>query len=214
MSCCNQQLYDTTFDAKLAQTELEDYLRSGLKKSSRPFLEAINSLPLDGKSLLDIGGGIGAVTFELFGKGISEVTHVDISKAYVDVFQAEAERRSLMDKVKSHHGNFPELESRIAEADLVTLDKVICCYNDYEELVGASVGKARQWYVYSIPRDLWWVRVRFWFDDLIDRIWGKRLAVYYHSVEGINQLIASAGFHEKEVILEREWRISVFEKKL
>ncbi len=214
MSCCNHQLYDAAFDAKKAQADLAEYLKTGVKKTSRPFLETLQSLPLEGHALLDVGGGIGAVTFELLlNKGISKATHVEISKAYAEVFKAEAERRSLTEKVESILGNFPDLENQIQEADLVMLDKVICCYKDYEELVEASVRKARKWYVYSVPRDVWWVRLGLWVEVRIDRMKGRHFEAYIHSIEGIESIITAAGFRKKEVKFQREWRIAVFEKE-
>ena len=213
MSCCNHKKYDAAFDAKLAQTELDAYLTTGLKESSRPIFETLQTLPLKGHTLLDIGGGIGAVTFELLGKGIRQATHVDISKAYVDIFREEAERRSLEGKVESLHGNFPDIQTHIPHADLVMLDKVICCYDDYEGLVSASVSKARRWYIYSIPRNVWWVRIRLCVDEMIDRIKGRYLPIYFHPIAGIERIIASAGLHKKEVKLQGWWRIALFEKE-
>ena len=59
-NCC-QQLYDSTFDRKRAESELINYRRKGPRKDTRALLEALSGLPLNGKSLLDIGGGIGAI---------------------------------------------------------------------------------------------------------------------------------------------------------
>jgi magnesium-protoporphyrin O-methyltransferase len=213
MSCCNHKLYDNAFDAKFAQSDLTEYLTTGLKKSSRPFFESLKALPLEGHTLLDIGGGIGAVTFELFKQGIRSSTHVDISGAYVQTFRSEAARHGLTGKIQSFHGDFLELHEQTQAASLVILDKVICCYPDYEALVKKSVAKARCWYVYSIPRDLWWVRFRLWVDDMIDRLKGRYLPVYYHPVKGIEDIIAANGFQKKEVRLKGWWRVAVFEKK-
>ncbi len=43
----------------------------------------------------------------------------------------------------SHHlGDFVEVAGSIQPADIVTLDRVICCYPDVERLVGLSSQRA------------------------------------------------------------------------
>ncbi len=213
MACCNYRDYDIMFDKKLAQKELQGYLQSGLKKNSQPFYELLEDLPLKGQSLLDIGGGIGALTFELFKKGIATATHIDISIASVETFRSEVKRQSLEDKIASLHGDFLEVEAQIPKADLVILDKVICCYQDFEQLVGSSLLKARRWYVYSIPRERWLSKVYFFlFESIGEWISGKYLPFYFHSNEVIEKIITTAGFRK---IAERHtgnWRIVVFQK--
>src|SRR6266508_3431844 len=46
----------------------------------------------------------------------------------------------------------------IEPADIVTLDRVICCYHDMPALVGRSSAKATRLYGLVYPRDTWWVR--------------------------------------------------------
>jgi magnesium-protoporphyrin O-methyltransferase len=43
----------------------------------------------------------------------------------------------------------------LAPADIVILDKVICCYPDAEALVEGSARMARRVYAFTIPRDRW-----------------------------------------------------------
>ena len=117
MSCCNYGDYDNAFNQNLAQKELKEYRETGLKKSSQPLMEVLDNLPLKGKSLLDIGGGIGGITFELFKKDIDHATHIDISKASVETFRTELDERSLTGKVNSLNGDFVALADQIAEAE-------------------------------------------------------------------------------------------------
>ena len=212
MSCCNYRDYDNAFNLKLAQKELQDYKETGLKKSSQPLMEVLQYLPMANKSLLDIGGGVGAITFELFKKDISHATHVDISSASVDTFREELNRRSLSTKVNSLNGDFVTLSEQIPNADLVVLDKVLCCYRDFEELVSKSVDKANHWYVFSIPRTRLRERVYFFFDGILNRIKGEYIPLYFHPVDAIEKMVATAGFDKKQEKLDGKWRIFVFQK--
>ena len=210
--CC-QQLYDTTFDRKRAESELQRYQRKGIPKTTRPLVEAVRDLPLQDMTLLDIGGGMGSVVFELLDRGMAEATHVELSSAYRRVFLSEVERRELSERVTSWQGDFLDLYDRTEPADLVTLDKVICCYENYEELVGRSVAKTRRWYAYSIPRDVWWVRIGHWLGEQIKRLRKNSFETFLHPPDEIEHLLEQAGFRKIEQRHQREWLIAVFENK-
>lgn len=210
-NCCHQ-LYDTTFDRKRAESELKNYIRKGPRKDTRSLVEALRDLPLEGRSLLDIGGGVGTIVFELFKSGIDRATHVELSSAYRRAFLDEVEKQDLTDRVRSCRGNFVELQDQIEPADLITLDKVICCYDNYVELVGNSVAKARKWYAYSIPRDVWWVRAVHWLGERIKKLRGNTFTTFVHPPDKIEELVVQAGFKRIGQRHQREWLISIFEK--
>ena len=44
-----------------------------------------------------------------------------------------------------------EVAARVPSADVVVLDKVICCYPDMPALVQASAAKARRLYAIVVP---------------------------------------------------------------
>ncbi len=209
-ACCND--YQTTFDRQLAEAELADYQSTGLKKMTRPLVEALQKQNLEGLTLLDIGGGIGAIVFEALKAGVRQATNVEISQAYLAVFKEEALRQGLSGKTQSLQGDFLSLASHIEPADIVTLDKVICCYPDYEQLVSLSLEKARKYYAFVLPRDTWWVKL-FEFLEKPRRRWqGKTCKTFVHPVEKIEGLVRGAGFREIERQRRREWLILVFEK--
>ena len=56
-------------------------------------------------------------------------------------------------------GNFVDLEEDIPSADMVVLDRVICCNADMEGLVTASTRQTQRIYVLTYPRRTWWMRV-------------------------------------------------------
>jgi 2-polyprenyl-3-methyl-5-hydroxy-6-metoxy-1,4-benzoquinol methylase len=201
------------FDAAKASQDLDDYLRTGYKKSSRPLFRLLDKLAVGGLNLLDIGGGIGAIPFELFNRGLARATHYDISPAYVQTFLAEASRRGLVDKVTSVEGDFTTLHENVPDADIVTLDKVICCYPDFESLVRHSSEKAGHWYVISLPREHWLVRIGMLIDYWLQK-WrtGKAFRTYFHPVSKIIDQLERTGFRRREQVFQREWTALLFER--
>jgi SAM-dependent methyltransferase len=73
--------------------------------------------------LLDIGSGVGALTFELLERGLTEAVGVDLSSAYVAAAAAEAARRGRTDSVRFVHGDFVGIAGQFLAADIVTLDR-------------------------------------------------------------------------------------------
>jgi hypothetical protein len=109
--------------------------------------------------LLDIGGGVGVIQYELLAAGLDHDTYVEASTAYFNAARTEAQQRGYSEQVSYHRGSFVELAQEIAPADIVTLDRVICCYPDMQKLVGLSAVLARKWYGLVYPRDTWWTRI-------------------------------------------------------
>src|SRR2546421_6086681 len=108
--------------------------------------------------LLDVGSGIGALTFELLERGIEHAIAVDASPAYLAVAAEEAMRRRRADAVTFREGDFLAIASSIPAATVVTLDRVICCYPSYEALLDKSLRHTERSFAFSYPRDVWFVR--------------------------------------------------------
>ncbi|MDX1478150.1 MAG: hypothetical protein R3301_10635 [Saprospiraceae bacterium] len=214
MSCCCTDPYYNMFDAAKARQDLEDYLRTGVKHSSRPLFRLLDTLDVDGRTLLDIGGGIGAIAFELFERGLVKASHNDIAPAYVRTFLNEVDRRGLAARASSAQGDFTEVGDEMSEADLVTLDKVICCYPEFERLVGLSSSKARHWYVINLPREHWVVRIGMRLDYYWQK-WrtGKAFRTYFHPVSEIVAQLEGSGFRKTEQVYQREWTALLFERR-
>ena len=212
MSCCDCNFYNDAFDAKTALAELKDFRKNGPKKNSLPLINSLKKLDLKNATLLDIGSGVGAIIFELVDKGITHAFYTDFSDAYHAAFLEEVKIRNLENVIRSYIGDFLETHKNIEKADLVTLDKVICCYKNYEELVQLSVQKTSKWYAYSIPRDVWWVKWVHLLKEKIDLLKGDTFRTYVHPAGKIENLVIANGFKKIHESKKREWQTVIFEK--
>ena len=77
---------------------------------------------------------------------------MEASAAYLAAAREETARRGHTDRLKAHHGDFVALAPEIPSADIVTLDRVICCYRDMPALVAQSAARARKLYGVVYPR--------------------------------------------------------------
>ena len=194
MICDHCQAIEEIFDHKMAVRDLERYQRQGPEQSTRLLLAALQREGVKGRSLLDIGGGIGAIQHELVKAGVRQTADVDASLAYLRQAQEEAARQGYREQADYYHGDYVDLAADVGSADIVTLDRVICCYPDMENLVKLSSAHARQLYGVVYPRDAWWVR---WGAKLIAPLikWFRRTAftIYVHPTQAIDQLIRANG---------------------
>lgn len=201
-SCCTGD-YDRLFNEKAARDDLESYRRHGARGSTGRLIDAIRAVGVDGATLLDIGGGVGVIQHELLAAGAAASVDVDASHAFLAAAREEAVRRGFGDRAAHRYGDFVELAPEIAEADVVTLDRVICCYPDMPALVGASVARARRVYGLVFPVDRWWVRLGIRFANIPARLCCGTYRGHIHRTRAVDALIRSHGF--ERVVHHRGW---------
>src|SRR5215469_7448808 len=145
MPCCTRYCAaETHFGKERAEGDLRSYQLKGAKGITQIMLEELKRLPLAGKQLLDVGGGIGIIGMELAASGLSGATMVEASPAYLEVAQAEMKTRYGSHPAKFVLGDFALIASTLPVADLVTLDRVVCCYPDFSALLAAAAGRTRE----------------------------------------------------------------------
>jgi ribosomal protein S18 acetylase RimI-like enzyme len=107
MDCCQGSASEEFFDDRFARRELKRYRRRGPARWTRKLLSAIEgaSVPAD-STLLDVGGGVGAIHHELLEHGFARATQIDASSAYLDVAAEEVERLGHHGRVDLRRGDF------------------------------------------------------------------------------------------------------------
>ena len=101
--------------------------------------------------------------------GAQSAFDVDGSPAYIAAAKREAERQGFADRAGFLHGDFTQVAGAVDPADIVTLDRVICCYPDMHTLVDAAAQKTRRVLGLVWPREAWWVRAGFAVFNLYER---------------------------------------------
>lgn len=215
MNCCsNPQCrgIEEVFDDSVARQELKEYKNKGLRKTTRILLEAVQKLGVEEATLLDIGGGIGAIQLEMLKAGVVQVTNVDASPAYSKVAREEAARHGWGEKVTYHVGNFVDIAPTLNPVEIVTLDRVICCYNDMPALVKASVARARRVYAVVFPRDVWWIKFGVKVFGWVQGLLHNPFRIFAHPTEEVDALVREKGF--ERVFSNRGifWQVIVYAK--
>ena len=158
MDCCDPEVYDRQFDTREADREVREFRRNGPRGSTARLISALSEGGVDGLTVLDIGAGVGAVHQTLLEAGAASATDVDASAPYLEAARREAERRGIADRVTYLRGDAVRLAAELPEADLVALDRVVCCYADMEALVAVAATRARRRLGMVLPKDGRWIR--------------------------------------------------------
>lgn len=211
MDCCQCQGIETQFDLKYVTRKLEKYRKTGPKKTTRQLIQALQAEGIRGMTLLDIGGGVGDIQHELLKSGVSHAINIEASTAYIEACRAEAERQGHAGRIRHLHGNFVDLAEDIPSVDIVTLDRVICCYHDMFELVNFSAKKAAKLYGLVYPRDKWWVKLVLSICFNL-RFWSQRnpFRVFVHSTEAVEAAVRNNGLQRRYYREMGPWQVVVF----
>jgi magnesium-protoporphyrin O-methyltransferase len=207
---CQCEGIECCFDTKRVEGELERYRKHGLAKTSRLLVEALRAQGIDGLTLLDIGGGVGAVVHALLRAGAREATDVDASAAYLAVARDEAQRQGLAGRISFQHGDFVALAPTLPAADIVTLDRVICCYDDMPALVGLSAARAERLYGAVYPRDTWWVRLFIRVENVVMRARRAPMRFFVHPTTAVDALIRAQGLERRFSRTAGPWQVVVY----
>ena len=213
MDCCQYRGMESQFDRGEAERKLRAYRRRGPVLSTRILLDALVAEGVAGMTLLDIGGGVGAIQHELLKAGAARATDVDVSNAYLDAARAEAARQGHADRATFHHGDFVALADEIAPAAIVTLDRVICCYHDMPALVGRSSAKATRLYGLVYPRDTWWVRAGLKAENAM--LWLQRtpFRVFAHRSAEVDAVVRRNGLERRFKRNAGPWQVVVYARQ-
>ena len=212
MSCCQSDAFDSIFSDKRAAKRLRRYRKKGPDKTTRMLLDALRAEGIEGVSLLDVGAGIGVVHHELLRAGARTAVHVDAAIPQLDVAKAETARRGNSERVSFLQGDFVTLAPTIAAADVVTLDRVICCYPDMKTLVSASARKARRLYGAVFPRERWMTKAAMAVGNAVLRLRKHPFRAYVHPTDAIDTEIQRAGLKPRSIRDTLVWPIAVYSR--
>ena len=212
MGCCDQDVYDDRFDARSSELELREYQRSGPDDWTARLIDELADGGVDDMTVLDIGAGVGAVHLALLEAGARSAVDVDASGPYLAVARGEAERRGLGDRVTYLKGDAVALASELDEADLVALDRVVCCYRDMPGLVGAAAGRTRRRLGMVLPRDDVWIQAMVTMANGWERLRRDPFRIHAHRTVDVVRVATAAGLVQRSAHRGLFWQSLVFER--
>jgi magnesium-protoporphyrin O-methyltransferase len=207
-ACC----VGNEFGERAVRRDVARYREKGPDETTRWLIDGLAAGGVDGLTVLDIGAGVGAVHLALLDQGASSAVDVDGSPAFVTAAAVEAARRGVADRVERIVGDFVELADGIEPADVVALDRVVCCYPHMDRLVDVSAARARLRYGLVYPRDGAWLRLGGVVFNAVNRLFRQRLRMYIHRTAAVEAVLANAGFVRRSRRTTLIWQVVIFER--
>jgi magnesium-protoporphyrin O-methyltransferase len=195
-ACCSTyaNVAGGQFDERIARRDLENYRKKGLGPTGRLLRDMlVDTGAVDG-TLLDLGSGVGGLSFELIDRGVERAIDVDASAAYLAAAAQEATRRDRLRSVEFRHADFVDVASMIPPATTVTMDRVICCYPAFESLLKEALAHAERYFAYSYPRDQWYVRAAIAAENSVRRLKRNPFRAFVHPVDLMTRAIERENF--------------------
>lgn len=214
MHCCEHcGAVEQSFGRRRAARDLRRYRSKGPDATTTAVVGMIRDSGIGPATLLDIGGGVGVIAFELLGQGIERAVLAEAAPGYLEAARREADRRGETTRMEFVLGNFVDTAGGIDGADVVTLDRVVCCYPDHASLLAAAAARCSDMLVLSHPRDRWGVRFVVGLENLVRRLRRDRFRTFVHPVEAMYGILADAGFIQKDSTESFVWRTVSFVRR-
>jgi len=113
-SCCDfENAADHQFNAKKVAKELAPYRRKGPGPTTHRLRDGLLASGIRQGTVLDIGGGLGILSFELLDAGFSSAVVVEASSASLAAASEEASRRGRSTSTEFIRGDFVDVASRL-----------------------------------------------------------------------------------------------------
>lgn len=207
--CCEPRVYERMFGAKQAQLAARRYRSRGLGGTSRDLVELAGDVA--GASVLEVGGGVGAIELELLAAGAARATGVELSGEYEEEAQKLLAERGFDDRVERRVGDF--VTEPVEPHDVVVMHRVVCCYPDVDALVGAAASRAERRLLLTYPQERSLTRAGIRVINVFMRLSRSDFRVFVHPVTRIG---AAAGEHGL-VLAERRrrglfWESAAYER--
>jgi hypothetical protein len=118
----------------------------------------------------------------------------------------------VLERLDFVDGDFVSRAASIDPADVVTLDRVVCCYPDVGSLVRLSSALARDAYGLVLPRDRWILRIGLRAMNIWFRLRGFGYRSFVHPNPRVDAMVAEAGLYPVREAHTFVWRVVLYER--
>ena len=210
MGCCSHGGYERIFGASTAKRDLRRYRRRGLARDARAAVDFLRRVGVKDAAVLEAGGGVGAVQVELLDAGAAHTVNVELSREYEESARDLLREHGLEDRVERRFGDFTALDT--GDADAVVMCRVVCCYPDYERLVGTAADRARRALVFTHPPDGRLSDAVVFVGNLLLRLARQEFRMYAHPVPAMREVAEAHGLRHVGTVRRPIWSVECFER--
>ena len=212
MSCCRSGPCEQMFSPRAARRSLERYRSKWLDEIERRIVESAKEGGIQGAHVLEIGGGIGAIQAELLEAGAATGEIVELVAAYEPYARALASDKGFAGRVTFRVADLVEDPDAVEPADVVVLNRVVCCSPDGVELSGVAARLARRTILLSYPRDVRWVRLGIGLINLGQWLFRRSFRAFVHPPAKLRAAIEEQGLRATDLGRTAFWEYTTLQR--
>ena len=161
-----------------------------------------------------MGHHAGTIHHELLKDVANEATHVDASSAYLKIATEEAKRLGHESQVKFIHADFTDVADELPQVDVVTLDRVVCCYPNFRELLKAASSKSRRAIALTYPREEWYIKMVMSIMNFFQQLRNDPFRVFVHPVAEMESLLNREGLKRMSTRRLFVWEMALYSRTM
>lgn len=211
MRCCHSHEYAELFSEREARRTARRFARKGLRGSARDIAEAVTAAGVEGATVLEVGGGVGDLHAQLLLAGAASATNVELSPNWEAPAGQLLADHGLAGRVERRLGDVLDLADALAQADVVVMHRVLCCYPDWRAMLETAVAKAGRLVAFTVPVDRWWTRAAVRAGNAFLSVRGRSFRAFVHSPSRMIAMVEDAGLGVREDRRRLVWRTVVAE---
>jgi hypothetical protein len=210
-ACCSPRGYRRVFNERSAAAAARRYRRKGLDRTSRRLVDVAIQRGVQDRTLLEVGGGVGALQVELLRSGARYAVSVELTPTHERAAAVLLRTFALSSRVERRIADFTQTEC--PDADIVVLNRVVCCYPDMPRLATAAADHSRGLLLISFPKVTWWTRALLQVGNTALRLFRAEFQVFLHPPDRIREAVERRGLR---LVVDRPgclWQVFGFERQ-
>jgi Methyltransferase domain len=211
-SCCPSRDYRRFFNQRFARRLANRYRKRGLDPTAQTMVQFLQELGIEDASILEIGGGVGEIQIELLKLGAARSQNLELSPAYEQQARMLAGQAGVQGRLDWRIHDLAQDPAAVVPADLVILHRVVCCYPDYERLLGAAADHARRALVFSYPPRNALSRAFYGVFNLVMRLTRSSFRGFAHPPGAMLGVLEDHGLRRTYGRRSRIWQVAGLER--
>jgi 16S rRNA G966 N2-methylase RsmD len=211
-NCCNPRGCDEFFWPRFARRSAKRYRKKGLDKTAQLIVEFLEQRGIEGATVLEVGGGVGEIQIELLKRGAARAVNLELSAAYEQVANSLLRQAGLEERAERRLHDIAVDPEGVGAADVVVLHRVVCCYPDYERLLGAAAQHARRLLVFSYPPRNAVSRLFIATQNLVFRLLRREFRTFAHPPTAMLGLLGERGLRRTFAHHALVWQVAGLER--
>jgi magnesium-protoporphyrin O-methyltransferase len=210
--CCRSGVCEEMFKPRKARGTLRRYRKKGLDNLEREMVSIASAQPLTGARILEIGGGIGTIQAELLAAGARSGEVLELVSAYEPYARELAREKGIEDRSAFRIADILEYPEAVAPADIVVLNRVVCCSPEGVRLTAVAAKLAGRMLLVIYPRDRSVVRVGMRFINGMFSMMGRSFRVFLHAPSSLSAAARAEGLSVAGTSRTFAWELTAFRR--